>query len=243
MRESNSLQAVSQLVALAGGSSERASAGASRVPVRAGNATAESRDASPKARGASPKARDATAELQNVPKCSADAPADLQKSVENVNYASKCDVMKLDHSTRLDLNCRGLIPDEWAKRDAPLELELAEEGNPELPAIDQLKDRQRMAVRLLVEQVSGAEVAELLDVCRQTVSRWKRSPLFRRALREEVDRRAGDVVATSRSLIRRAMVVIEESLNGDRPDARQTALAILRSRRLWQTAGASAEER
>ncbi len=222
MRESNLLRAASELVALAGGDDRRASKGVACVPDR-------SRDALPGAR--------------NVPKCSTDAPADPQKSFENANYASKCDVMKLDHATRLDLSYRGLIPSDWADRDAPLAMELSEEGSRESPAIDQLKDRQRMAVRLMVEQVSTTEVAKLIDVCRQTVSRWKRNPLFRRALREEVDSRASDMVSTSRNLIRQAMVVVEESLNGDRVDARQTALAILRSRRLWQTAAASAEER
>lgn len=222
MRESNQLQAVSELLALAGGEGRRASRGVARVPCR------------------SP---DASTGTQNVPKCSTDAPADLPKSVENIDYASKCSVMKLDHTTRLDLLYRGLIPREWALRDAPLEMDLAEEGSHELPAIDQLKDRQRMAVRLLVEQISTTEAAKLIDVSRQTVGRWKRNPLFRRALREEVDRRASDVVRTSRNLIRQAMVVVEESLNGDQANAGQMALAVLRSRRLWQTAGASPEER
>jgi hypothetical protein len=117
----------------------------------------------------------------------------------------------------------------------PLHAEIAP-----VETVKKLSAKQKLAAGLIANGAGICEAAKAVGVSRETMWRWSNHPAFRNEVHATIEDKLSDTTLAARNLLRHAMVVIEHALTHGHTAKSHVAVAVLRSKRLWHTAGAMA---
>ncbi len=78
-----------------------------------------------------------------------------------------------------------------------------------------LNENQLLAVQLVAQGRSGREIAKQLSVTEETISRWKKQPIFIASVNEILVQLREGIQQKMRNLIFQALEVIETELSND----------------------------
>ncbi len=106
--------------------------------------------------------------------------------------------------------------------------------------VKKLSAKQKLAAGLIANGAGICEAAKAVGVSRETVWRWSNHPSFRNEVHATIEDKLSDTTLAARNLLRHAMVVVEHAMTHGHTAKSHVAVAVLRSKRLWHTAGAMA---
>ena len=78
-----------------------------------------------------------------------------------------------------------------------------------------LNENQLLAVQLVAQGRSGREIAKQLSVTEETISRWKKQPIFIASVNEILGQLREGIQQKMRNLIFRALEILETELSDD----------------------------
>ena len=96
-----------------------------------------------------------------------------------------------------------------------------------------LNENQLLAIPLIAQGVSGKDIANKLNVAKETISRWKKIPEFQAEVNKLLKEYREETQHKLRSLVNTALEVIKDELDDKNSDQRITiALKILQNMKL-----------
>lgn len=96
-----------------------------------------------------------------------------------------------------------------------------------------LNENQLLAIPLVAQGVSGKEIANKLNVAKETISRWKKIPEFQAEVNKLLKEYREETQHKLRSLINLALEVVREDLENANSEQRLvTALKIIQNMKL-----------
>ena len=96
-----------------------------------------------------------------------------------------------------------------------------------------LNENQLLAIPLVAQGVSGKDIANKLNVAKETISRWKKLPEFQAEVNTLLKECRDETQHKLRSLVNTALEVVKEELENTNSDQRITiALKILQNMKL-----------
>ena len=96
-----------------------------------------------------------------------------------------------------------------------------------------LNENQLLAIPLVSQGVSGKDIANKLNVAKETISRWKKNPEFQAEVNKLLKEYREETQHKLRSLINLALEVVREDLENTNSEQRlATALKIIQNMKL-----------
>ena len=96
-----------------------------------------------------------------------------------------------------------------------------------------LNENQLLAIPLVAQGVSGKDIANKLNIAKETISRWKKIPEFQAEVNALLKECRDETQHKLRSLVNTALEVVKEELENTNSDQRITiALKILQNMKL-----------
>ena len=96
-----------------------------------------------------------------------------------------------------------------------------------------LNENQLLAIPLVAQGVSGKDIANKLNVAKETISRWKKNPEFQAEVNKLLKEYREETQHKLRSLINLALEVVREDLENTNSEQRlATALKIIQNMKL-----------
>ena len=96
-----------------------------------------------------------------------------------------------------------------------------------------LNENQLLAIPLVAQGVSGKDIANKLNIAKETISRWKKIPEFQAEVNDLLKECRDETQHKLRSLVNTALEVVKEELENTNSDQRITiALKILQNMKL-----------
>jgi transposase len=96
-----------------------------------------------------------------------------------------------------------------------------------------LNQNQLLAISLVAQGVSGKDIANKLNVAKETVSRWKKTPEFQAEVNKLLKEYREETQHKLRSLVNMALEVVREDLENANSEQRlTTALKIIQNMKL-----------